>query len=486
MIGKLVLALTLVKASYSEGDHGHGDAAFEWAGVFETPLDFYTWTAQKTGEATLAYVEPAMKLAAIPVAAATEAELHKAEAEGNHALQMANCPELASGSVIEAKADTCYTLKFEQKHWQSLYTVKTQGTAAVAFFTEHFPTEFENNAHYLKDPNAEDIEPVAELPEQEPAPAPTPAPEAEKKDTPWGEAIGAAIIVNIVTLVGVILAIPALKTCIMDNILQADAILSGFAAGAILACAFFLLLFESTHLVEEGWPDDEVSALWRWGTMILAGMALPSVVHAAVDFIPVSRSPTPAQIENQGELKEVPAMAERLRLIIGVNIGDFCHNFCDGLFLGFAFKNCGPSFGWSVLLGTVLHEIPQELADYNILTGPQVALSPLTALIINFVSGLSVILGTIIMLANEVGNEYTGLILACGGGVYIHVGAVECMPKIYGKGLSPPLRLVAIAAFIFGIILIGLVLLDHEHCVPPAPPLPPGAAPTVKPKGHHH
>ena len=35
-----------------------------------------------------------------------------------------------------------------------------------------------------------------------------------------------------------------------------SAMLFAFAAGALLACAFFLLLFESTHLIGVGWKTE--------------------------------------------------------------------------------------------------------------------------------------------------------------------------------------------------------------------------------------
>ncbi len=54
------------------------------------------------------------------------------------------------------------------------------------------------------------------------------------------------------------------------------------------------------------------------------------------------------------------------------------------MFLGAAFKGCGGSFAMGVFLATVLHEIPQELADYAILTGSSVGMRPAMALLINF------------------------------------------------------------------------------------------------------
>merc|ERR1711997_532141 len=100
----------------------------------------------------------------------------------------------------------------------------------------------------------------------------------------------------------------------------------------------------------------------------------------------------------------------------------------------------------------------------GILTGPQVGLRPLTALLINFLTGTSVILGAIIVVAVDVANSTTGLLLAFGGGVYLQIGCVECMPKMVSNVLTPARKLFCLLMFIIGAVLIGLVLLDHEHC----------------------
>jgi len=379
--------------------------------------------------------------------------------------------------------------------WQSLFRIDASNVASVAFFTVHVPTEFEATAHYLKDSSGEDIEPAAELPE----PPSQESAKASDEDKPWGEVIGASIIVNLITLVGVILAIPAVMKAAATHIIAFQGILYGFAAGCIIAAAVFLLMFEATHLVGAGWKE-EVDVLWRWGTCILVGFELPSII----DFISsvVASNLVPTQDANQVTVVVVttsvmptaedandrvddetqkPSLNSKIRILAGVLIGDFFHNLCDGIFIGAAFKGCGKGFGWSVTLSTVLHELPQELADYFILTSPGAMLGPVLALVLNFVSGMSVLLGGIIVLASDPDDSDVGMLLAFGAGVYLHIGAVECMPKIYEAKLSAWLRAACVLAFIVGSVLIGLILLDHEHCVP----APEGASPPSG-GGHHH
>merc|ERR1712027_156458 len=122
--------------------------------------------------------------------------------------------------------------------------------------------------------------------------------------------------------------------------------------------------------------------------------------------------------------------ANTARVVSAVLIGDFFHNLCDGFFLAAAFKGCGGSFAWGVVLGTCLHELPQELADYAILTGSDVGFTPKVALIWNFVTGLIVVLGAIIINLVDVSSDNIGLLLAFGGGVYVYLASVVCMPKM--------------------------------------------------------
>eukprot|EP00747_Dinoflagellata_sp_TGD_P140365 gnl/TRDRNA2_/TRDRNA2_176001_c0_seq2.p1 gnl/TRDRNA2_/TRDRNA2_176001_c0~~gnl/TRDRNA2_/TRDRNA2_176001_c0_seq2.p1 ORF type:complete len:494 (+),score=92.28 gnl/TRDRNA2_/TRDRNA2_176001_c0_seq2:134-1483(+) len=428
--------------------------------MFEVPEAEYIWTAQKVDGA---YADPTMKMAVLPAALATATFLDALKDEGAHSLD-ADCTAVQPNSEINPMAGRCYKLVFDQGKSQSSFRIDTSNVAAVAFFTEHVPTEFENTAHYLKDNVGEDVEPAAELPIAK-----------EEDTTEWAGSIMASVIVNLVTLCGVILAVPAIGRLAEKYSDIFQGILFAFAAGALLACAFFLLLFEATHYIATGW-DKEVEVLWRWGVMILAGFLLPAVIEAAFGMmLEVSTQPH-ASNEVQGGTENSPGACcedpdckvrkrTNARVISAVSVGDFFHNLCDGFFIGAAFKGCGSSFGWGVAMATVLHEIPQEVADYAVLTS-MCGLRPAVALVINFLSGLSVVLGTLIINTSDIDNAGVGLLLAFGGGVYLYIAAVECMPRVHNLKLPARLYLVCLFAWLLGAILIGLILLDHEHCVP--------------------
>lgn len=452
-------------------DHYHEDHSMvEWAGIFDTPDSSYVWIAQKVDGG---YVDPIMRLVAMPVESASEESLEGVEEAGEEAIEAESCTVLNHGDTITPAADTCYLLTFDDSRWETTFPIDASATSAIAFFAQHLPTEFEEDTHYLKlVSSGEDIEPVAEE---------AGGHDDEESSKPWGPALGASALVNLVTLSGLIFAIPFISTVLKkSDPVFVYAGFASFAAGAILSCAFFLLLFESTHLIATGW-EEETDHIWRWGTMILLGLILPVTVDAVVGHIkPDEVTPvivdTKAVEEQFDEEKtdisstepspfKAKTFSEKARVVFAICFGDFVHNLCDGFFIGAAFQDCNSSMAWGIAVATILHEIPQELSDYLILTGPQVGLSTLSAVLVNFTTGLSVILGTIIVLAIDIKTSTTGLLLAFGGGIYLQIGCVECMPKMCSHALSPLRKFFCILAFITGAVLIGLVLLDHEHCI---------------------
>mmetsp|Transcript_32916 Transcript_32916/g.83053 ORF Transcript_32916/g.83053 Transcript_32916/m.83053 type:complete len:550 (-) Transcript_32916:167-1816(-) len=486
-------------------EHNHHDAhddhspGLEWAGIFETPDAEYVWTAQAVNGA---YADPAMKMVVLPAAAPTESELLALHAEASHALEGENCIEVEVGGIITPAFDVCYELHFNTSHvgedkihpgtpdrmcydLDSTFRIATEGFDSVAFFAQHVPLEFERSQHYLKTVTGEDLEPAAEW-------SPSPP-------KPWGEAIGASIVVLIITLVGVLLLIPAVANA-MERFPAAFSVISNsFAAGALLAAAFFLVLYEATHLIPIDETRTEAQASAAWGCMILLGFLTGSLVDLAVcaliqlvfpssgehadavsghNAIQSSANQSACEGGKPGDKQQASSFlagcdekvsafdkATQRRILGGVLIGDFMHNFCDGIFIGTAFRYCGSATGWTVTAATVYHEIAQEVADYIILTDPKGgALKPVQALLLNFASGTSVVLGVVTILTADISSFATGLILAYGGGVFIQIGATEAMSRVHLWTKNLQLRLLSLLCFTIGAAAIGFVLLDHEHC----------------------
>jgi len=479
---------------------------YEWAGIFETPNTNYVWTAQKKSGT---YADPTMDVVFLSASAATEAALNSLIPMGNSSIAL-TCTTVAVPGVMTPGNNQCYRLQFDNDLHTSSYKIDTVNTSHLAIFAQHFPTEFERNTHYLQDIIGTDIEPVAQIPAAAVA--------VTSDDKPWGEAMGATILVNLSTFVGVLFVFPLAAYILREYPEVVFSLTNAFAAGALLAAAFYLMLYEATHLIVK--PTEGESTAW-WGSLIIGGYLVASIVDFCMTLIyrPEQHEPskplaidscfTPATKEldmvelnahtcfdgrscaisapgtgtgagngtsEQGEswVGCYPEIFGKLihnensvRILSSVLIGDFIHNLVDGIVIGAAFVGCSSSMAWGITGSTIAHELAQEIADYIVLTSPVHGnLTPVTALLLNFLSGTSVILGAIIVLASNVSNFDQGCLLAFGGGVYLQIAASECMPRVYEYAKSIELKLGSILAFSIGAIAIGLVLLKHEHCVP--------------------
>ena len=170
--------------------------AFEWAGIFETPENEYVWQAQKVADA---YADETMKMVIYGESVAGHVELEARESIGDTAIG-GNCPTVKTRDSVLIPGSGCVNLEFSNSWHTTPFKINTTDIAAVSIFTEHIPTEFERDAHYLKDLNGNDVEPKASLPETS----------TVTKSKPWANAIGAAIVVNTVTLSGVAFLVPGI------------------------------------------------------------------------------------------------------------------------------------------------------------------------------------------------------------------------------------------------------------------------------------
>ena len=67
-----------------------------------------------------------------------------------------------AGGTITPAVGTCYELHFDASSADSTFTIDASGATNVAIFTEHVPTEFERDTHYLRGASGVDVEPAAE------------------------------------------------------------------------------------------------------------------------------------------------------------------------------------------------------------------------------------------------------------------------------------------------------------------------------------
>jgi zinc transporter ZupT len=472
---KLIAVAALIVAATASGDdhddhddhdeHGHENHAWEWAGTFSLVKDSpYTWIMSKKDGA---YADADMKLAIVKTTTNDKAGLEAAE-ERAEALFDGNDTEVTSNAALEV--DTLYHLELDQDEFMTTFRIQVNDTSAYAIFTQHFPTEFEDKYHFLKDAAGVDIEPGFGGGHEE---------AASGNMAPVGTAFLASFLSAMAAFTGVVMLVPTVSQMITQSKAAA------FASGALLAAALFLMWPESLHLIPVNMENkDEANVSAVFGACILAGFVTTILVQWATTLITGSAG----HGHGGGEVVAAKAVEDVLEggsqpegetassadttpkavdwsLVAGVALGDFFHNFVDGVIIGASFKQCNTSQAWGVAASTIAHEVSQELGDFLLLT-KQGGLTVPKALCINFLSALSCILGTLIVYATDPNDSVVGCLLAYGGGCYMYIATVPVFKQVVDQ-VTAKAMITHFFIFFFGALCIGLVLLDHEHCSAP-------------------
>lgn len=144
-------------------------------------------------------------------------------------------------------------------------------------------------------------------------------------------------------------------------------------------------------------------------------------------------------------------------------IGDAIHNFIDGLVIAGSFA-ASITLGITATISIIFHEVPQEIADFGVLLYS--GLSKKKAILFNFLSASTAILGTIVglMLVGKLHN-FTQLIIPFAAGNFIYIAASNLLPQLH-RHCKLKDTLVHISAIIIGIGIIVLVTLygpAHGH-----------------------
>ena len=140
-------------------DHGdsYGDGAFEWAGVFDLSAGTYKWSFAKVdGD----YADPAMKMVIL-----NSGDIEASEELAEELLGSKDSEIKRNNDKLVAQ-EKAYVLTFNEKKDSTTFKVEIKKAGKYAFFTEHMPFEFEADEHFFKDVSGDDVEPIAQVPEE--------------------------------------------------------------------------------------------------------------------------------------------------------------------------------------------------------------------------------------------------------------------------------------------------------------------------------
>jgi len=233
-------------------------------------------------------------------------------------------------------------------------------------------------------------------------------------------AIGASILVSIISLIGVFSLL--LNEKLLDKILI---LLVAFGAGGLIGGAFLHLLPETL----ESSQDFTSSFMY-----VICGFILFFILEKYLFW----------RHCHKGKC-EIHAFTY-LNLI-----GDGFHNFGDGLIIGVSFFT-DIRIGIVSTLAIIMHEVPQELGDFGILIYG--GFSKLKALLFNYISATTAILGTVIgyFFASHV-NHFSTILLPFAAGGFIYIASCDLIPELHRQ---PDVKKssISILFFILGILLM--------------------------------
>lgn len=137
--------------------------------------------------------------------------------------------------------------------------------------------------------------------------------------------------------------------------------------------------------------------------------------------------------------------------------GDTIHNFIDGMVIGASYIVSVP-VGIATTLAVIFHEIPQEIGDFGSLVYG--GFSKTKALVLNFMTALSAILGLIFVLSLTNFNVADFLVPFAAGG-FIYIAGTDLIPELH-KHTDPKKSFWQLVTFVSGIGLMVLLLVIFE------------------------
>lgn len=172
----------------------------------------------------------------------------------------------------------------------------------------------------------------------------------------------------------------------------------GFAAGTLLASGTLEIL------------PDALARIGRTETIACALGAMAAL--AAFEWLTARRSAHAAQ--------PVSPVA-----LLG---SDALHNIADGMAIAAAFL-ISPRVGLSTSLAVVVHELPEELADFALLRAAgmsrRAALGSLALVQLTAAAGAA---STLLAATALAGIQ--GVVLAVAAGMFVYIGAIDLLPKL--------------------------------------------------------
>ncbi|MBA4337018.1 ZIP family metal transporter [bacterium] len=248
----------------------------------------------------------------------------------------------------------------------------------------------------------------------------------------WIYTLGSVFIVSLISLLGAITIVIKQKT-----IKHFLIFLVSFAAGAMLGDVFLHMLPE---MAQEGALNLKSSFL------ILVGIGIFFILEKIIHW----------------RHCHLTATKEHTHPLAFMNlVGDATHNFIDGILIAGSYMLSFP-IGIATTIAVILHEIPQEMGDFGVLLHS--GMKPKKALMLNFLSALTAVLGALFILLIGEKIDVTGVIVPITIGGFLYIANADLIPELH-KETKVSHSLIQLLTFSIGVaIMFSMLFLPfHGH-----------------------
>jgi zinc and cadmium transporter len=143
-------------------------------------------------------------------------------------------------------------------------------------------------------------------------------------------------------------------------------------------------------------------------------------------------------------------------------IGDGLHNFVDGVLIATTFL-INPGLGLVTTVAIILHEIPQEIADFGVLLYS--GFKRRKAIMWNLVSGLMAVAGgALAYFAEQTVEQLSPILLSVAAGSFLYLSMADIIPELHHEH-KPSRIAIQTAWLVLGVLIIWLAnfLLSPAH-----------------------
>ena len=245
-------------------------------------------------------------------------------------------------------------------------------------------------------------------------------------------AISSVLLVSIVSLVGIVLL--SLSTGIFERLLLPFV---SFATGAMLGNVFINLLPEVIG---------ESVDVPRSFLLVFAGMLLSFVIEKVIHWHHCHHLGCENHARPAGNM---------------ILLGDAVHNFLDGTLIAAAYMT-DIRLGIATTIAVILHEIPQEIGDFSVLVHSGYAVG--RALLLNFFSALTAVLGAVMVLALATPLGHVELVLLpIAAGNFLYIAGADLIPELH-KESRPKQALIQLLCILVGAgLMLALASIANPH-----------------------